>query len=43
MGVISVSNSEARVSSKCKEAYEQVEEKIKESEILHIDETSPTR
>lgn len=36
----SVSNSEARVSSKCKEAYEQIEEEIKASGILHIDETS---
>ncbi|WP_353279066.1 IS66 family transposase [Wolbachia endosymbiont (group B) of Longitarsus flavicornis] len=40
ISVGSVSNSEARVSSKCKEAYEQIEEEMKASEILHIDETS---
>ena len=36
----SVSNSEGRVASKCKEAYEQVEEEVKASKVLHIDETS---
>lgn len=40
ISVGSVSNSEARVSSKCKEAYEQIEKEIKASEVLHIDETS---
>ncbi|GFQ76690.1 IS66 family transposase [Trichonephila clavata] len=36
----SVSNSEARVASKCKEAYERVEEEVRASKVLHIDETS---
>jgi transposase len=36
----SVSNSERRVASKCKEAYERVEEEVKASKVLHIDETS---
>lgn len=36
----SVSNSEGRVASKCKEAYERVEEEVKASKVLHIDETS---
>ncbi len=40
ISVGSVSNSEARVSSKCKEVYEQIEEEMKASEILHIDEIS---
>ncbi len=40
ISVGSISNSEARVSSKCKEAYEQIEEEVKAGEILHIDETS---
>ena len=36
----SVSNSESRVTSKCQEAYEQVEKEVRASEVLHIDETS---
>lgn len=40
ISVGSVSNSEARVAEKCGEAYEQVEQEVSESKILHIDETS---
>lgn len=40
ISVGSISNSEARVTLKCKEAYEEVEEEVRASEILHIDETS---
>ncbi|WP_445083563.1 IS66 family transposase [Candidatus Cardinium sp. cByotN1] len=35
----SISNSEARVASKCKAAYQEVETTIKQSKILHINET----
>ncbi len=40
ISVGSISNSEARVAEKCKEAYEQVEQEVSKSEVLHIDETS---
>ncbi len=40
ISVGSVSNSEARVAEKCQEAYEQIEEEVSKSKILHIDETS---
>jgi transposase len=39
ISVGSISNSEARVTLRCKEAYEQVEEEVRASKILHIDET----
>lgn len=35
-----MSNSEARVAEKCQEAYEQIEQEISRSKVLHIDETS---
>ncbi len=40
ISVGSVSNSEARVAEKCQEAYEQIEQEVSKSEVLHIDETS---
>jgi regulator of replication initiation timing len=40
ISVGSVSNSEARVAEKCQEAYEQIEQEISRSKVLHIDETS---
>lgn len=36
----SISNSEARISAKCKEHYEKIEQQVSESKVLHIDETS---
>ncbi|MCT4697302.1 IS66 family transposase [Candidatus Cardinium sp. TP] len=35
----SISNSEARVASKCQKAYQAIEETVKNSKMLHIDET----
>ncbi len=35
-----MSNSEARVAEKCQEAYEQIEQEVSTSKVLHIDETS---
>ncbi|MFP3024743.1 MAG: transposase, partial [Wolbachia sp.] len=40
ISVGSISNSEHRVASKCKKMYEQIEQEISRSKILHIDETS---
>ncbi|GFR16431.1 transposase IS66 family protein [Trichonephila clavata] len=40
ISVGSVSNSEGRVAEKCQEAYEQIEQEVGKSEVLHIDETS---
>ncbi|MCT4697186.1 IS66 family transposase [Candidatus Cardinium sp. TP] len=36
----SISNSEARVGSKCQSAYQAIEETVKQSNLIHIDETS---
>lgn len=40
ISVGSVSNSENRVALKCKKMYEQIEQEISKSKVLHIDETS---
>ncbi|WP_353271593.1 IS66-like element ISWen3 family transposase [Wolbachia endosymbiont (group A) of Rhorus exstirpatorius] len=40
ISVGSISNSEHRVASKCKKMYEQIEQEISRSKVLHIDETS---
>ncbi|GFY65304.1 transposase IS66 family protein [Trichonephila inaurata madagascariensis] len=40
ISVGSISNSEHRVASKCKKEYEQIEQEIRRSKVLHIDETS---
>ncbi|UJQ21340.1 IS66 family transposase [Wolbachia endosymbiont of Delia radicum] len=40
ISVGSISNSEHRVASKCRELYEQIEQEISRSKVLHIDETS---
>ncbi len=40
ISVGSVSNSEHRVALKCEKTYEQIEQEISRSEVLHIDETS---
>lgn len=40
ISVGSISNSEFRVAAKCKQKYEQIAQEIKESNVLHIDETS---
>lgn len=34
-----ISNSEARVAAKCQEAYQAIEKTVRESKVLHIDET----
>lgn len=39
ISVGSISNSEASVTLRCKEVYEQIEEEVRASKILHIDET----
>ena len=36
----SISNSEAKISEKCKEAYEEIESEVSNSLIVHMDETS---
>jgi len=36
----SISNSESRVASKCQEAYQVIEKTVRESKLIHIDETS---
>ncbi len=40
VGNSKISNSEHRVASKCKKMYEQIEQEISRSKVLHIDETS---
>ncbi|MFP3019759.1 MAG: transposase, partial [Wolbachia sp.] len=40
ISVGSISNSEHRVASKCEKTYEQIEQEISRSKVLHIDETS---
>ncbi|MFP3020660.1 MAG: transposase, partial [Wolbachia sp.] len=40
ISVGSISNSEHRVASKCEKTYEQIEQEISRSEVLHSDETS---
>ncbi|GKS79645.1 hypothetical protein wHmb_05310 [Wolbachia pipientis] len=40
ISVGSISNSEHRVALKCEKTYEQIEQEISRSEVLHIDETS---
>ena len=40
ISVGSISNSENRVALKCKKTYEQIEQEISNSKVLHIDETS---
>lgn len=40
ISVGSISNSEHRVASKCEKTYEQIEQEMSRSKVLHIDKTS---